>query len=40
VDPAAVDAVATEVARRYRERTGIDGDAHVLETADGLTVAK
>lgn len=38
VDPDATDAVADAVERAYRERTGIDGDAYVFETADGLSV--
>jgi galactokinase len=38
VDPDAVAAVADTVEGAYRERTGIDGDAYVFDTADGLTV--
>jgi len=38
VEPDATDTVSAEVERAYRERTGIDGDAYVFETADGLTV--
>jgi len=36
VEPDATRLVVDAVGRAYRERTGIDGDAYVFETADGL----
>lgn len=38
VEPGVVEAVAAEAERAYRERTGIDGDAYIFGTADGLRV--
>jgi len=34
----AAETVSAELERAYRERTGIDGDAYILRTADGLTL--